>query len=228
VSKHSSEEQTTEEETAVAPTDTDTENADEVVTDEVADETDEAVDETDDPTETDDDSTESAEAEKPKRSIQWARVFAFGLLPTLALLLALGAGYLKWMDNSVRDNDRARDQSVQAAKDSTIALLSYKPDTVEQQLGAARDLLTGDFRDSYTSLTNDVVIPGAKQKQISAVATVPAVASVSANPHHAVALVFVNQTVIVGQDAPTDTASSVRVTLDKVGDRWLIAKFDPV
>ena len=41
-------------------------------------------------------------------------------------------------------------------------------------------------------------------------------------------LVFVNQTVIVGQDAPTDTASSVRVTLDKVGDSWLISKFDPV
>jgi Mce-associated membrane protein len=99
---------------------------------------------------------------------------------------------------------------------------------VEQQLTAARDLLTSDFRDQYTSLTNDVVIPGAKQKQVSAVATVPAVASVSAKPNHAVVLVFVNQTVTVGQDAPTDTASSVRVTLDKLGDRWLISKFDPV
>jgi Mce-associated membrane protein len=140
----------------------------------------------------------------------------------------MGAGYLKWMDNSVRNSDVARTESMQAAKDSTIALLSYKPDTVEQQLGAARDLLTGEFRDSYTSLTNDVVIPGAKQKQISAVATVAAVASASAEPNHAVVLVFVNQTVAVGQDAPTDTASSVRVTLDKVGDRWLISKFDPV
>jgi Mce-associated membrane protein len=155
-------------------------------------------------------------------------VFAFGVLPAVALILALGAGYLKWMDNSVRDSENARDASVQAAKDSTTALLSYKPDTVEQQLNAARDLLTGEFRDSYTSLTNDVVIPGAKQKQIAAVATVPAAASVSAKPNHAVVLVFVNQTVIVGQDAPTDTASSVRVTLDKVGDRWLISKFDPV
>ena len=72
------------------------------------------------------------------------------------------------------------------------------------------------------------MIPGAKQKQIAAVATVPAVASVTAKPNHAVVLVFVNQTVIVGQDAPTDTASSVRVTMDKVGDRWLISKFDPV
>ncbi|MDT5211563.1 MAG: Mce-associated rane protein, partial [Mycobacterium sp.] len=180
-----------------------------------------------------DETSESAEPEKPKRSIQWARVLAFRVLPAVALLLALGAGYLKWMDNSARvdditDSNSPAQQAMQAAKDSTIALLSYKPDTVEQQLGAARDLLTGDFRDSYTSLTHDVVIPGAKQKQISAVATVPAVASVSAKPGHAVVLVFVNQTVIVGQDAPSDTASSVRVTLDKVGDRWLISKFDPV
>jgi len=90
------------------------------------------------------------------------------------------------------------------------------------------NLLTGEFRDSYTSLTNDVVIPGAKEKQISAVASVPAAASVSATATEAVVLVFVNQTVIVGQDAPTDTASSVRVSLEKVSDSWLISKFDPV
>ena len=216
MSNHS-QDQTTEEETTV-PSDTDTEQVEDAVAE--ADALDDA--------ENVDESTETAEPDKPKRKIQWARVFAFGVLPAIALVLALGAGYLKWMDNSVRNDESARNESLKAAKDSTVALLSYKPDTVEQQLHAARDLLTGDFRDSYTSLTNDVVIPGAKQKQISAVATVPAAASVSANPRHAVVLVFVNQTVIVGQDAPTDTASSVRVTMDKVGDRWLIAKFDPV
>jgi Mce-associated membrane protein len=225
VTNHS-QDQTTEEKTTV-PSDTDTEQVEDTTAEESTDTADDA-EKADESTETADESTESAEAEKPKRQIQWARVFAFGVLPAVALLLALGAGYLKWMDNSVRNNVIARDESIKAAKDSTIALLSYKPETVEQQLNAARDLLSGDFRDSYTSLTNDVVIPGAKQKQISAVATVPAAASVSANPRHAVVLVFVNQTVIVGQTAPTDTASSVRVTLDKVGDRWLISKFDPV
>jgi Mce-associated membrane protein len=223
VSKHSEGETVTEESSA----DTVTGQAEETVTEQAAEKTDE-VDNADEPTDTADETSESAEPEKPKPRIQWARVFAFCVLPAVALLLALAAGYLKWMDNSVRNSDVARIESVQAAKDSTIALLSYKPDTVEQQLGAARDLLTGDFRDSYTSLTNDVVIPGAKQKQIAAVATVPAVASVSANLNHAVVLVFVNQTVNVGQDAPTDTASSVRVTLEKIGDRWLISKFDPV
>jgi len=223
VSKHSRDQAA--EEKATVPSDTVTDHADDTLEERAPEESSEEADE---PTETADEASESAEPKKPKREIQWARVFAFGVLPAVALLLALGAGYLKWMDNSVRDSEIARDESTQAAKESTIALLSYKPDTVEQQLGGARDLMTGDFRDSYTSLTNDVVIPGAKQKQISAVATVPAVASVSANPSHAVVLVFVNQTVIVGQTAPTDTASSVRVTLDKVGNRWLISKFDPV
>jgi Mce-associated membrane protein len=219
VSKHSQEEELKE--ATTAPSDTDTELVEDAVTD--------AAETADEPTEVaEDEASESAEPREPKRRIQWTRVFAFAVLPAVALLLAIGAGYLKWTDNSVRDNGIARVESVQAAKDSTIALLSYKPDTVEQQLTAARDLLSGDFRDSYTSLTNDVVIPGAKQKQVSAVATVPAIASVSADPRHAVVLVFVNQTVVVGQTAPTDTASSVRVTLDKVGDRWLISKFDPV
>ena len=117
---------------------------------------------------------------------------------------------------------------MQAAREGTIALLSYTPDKVEEQLGAARDLLTGEFRESYTSLTNDVVIPGAREKQISAIATVPAAASVSLSSDEAVVLLFVNQTVTVGQDPPTDTASSVRVTLEKVDHRWLISQFDPV
>lgn len=227
MSKHSEEDNVKDETTEETAADTDTAHTEEAATEESADEA--AEGETpDEPTGTADEASEPAEPEKPKRRIQWARVFAFGILPAVALLLALGAGYLKWMDNSVRDSARARDTSVQAAKDSTVALLSYKPDSVEQQLTAARDRLTGEFRDSYTSLTRDVVIPGAKQKQISAVATVPAAASVSAKSNRAVVLVFVNQTVIVGQDAPTDTASAVRVTLDKVGDSWLISSFDPV
>lgn len=189
-----------------------------------------------------DDATEMADAAEPteeteaaeeaaapaRRSIEWPRVLAYGILPGLALVLALGAAFLKYQDNSVRDGDSAAAESVQVAKDSTIALLSYKPDTVEHQLSDARSLLTGDFQQAYTDLTTDVVIPGAKEKQISAVATVPAAASVEAEPNRAVVLVFVNQTVVVGADAPTDTASSVRVTLEKTGDRWLISGFDPV
>jgi Mce-associated membrane protein len=162
------------------------------------------------------------------RRVRWSGAIVYVVLPALALLLASAAGFLKWQDGSARDAATARTESVRAATDSTITLLSYKPDTVEKDLDAARGRLTGTFLNAYTSLTHDVVIPGAKQKQISAVATVPAAASTSATGNHAVVLLFVNQTVIIGQDAPTNTASSVRVTLDKVGGRWLISQFDPV
>jgi Mce-associated membrane protein len=54
------------------------------------------------------------------------------------------------------------------------------------------------------------------------------VASVSATASHAVVLVFVDQTIIVGTDAPTATASSVKVSLDKISGRWLISDFTPV
>ena len=172
--------------------------------------------------------TKDAEPATPKRKINWSRVFAYAVLPGLAFLLALGAAFLKFQDSAVRQSATARAESVQAAKDSTVALLSYKPDTVEQQLTAAQDRLTGEFRGEYADLTKNVVIPGAKEKQISAVASVPGAASVSANPGEAVVLLAVNQTVTVGNGVPTDTASSVRITLDKIGDRWLISKFDPV
>jgi Mce-associated membrane protein len=175
--------------------------------------------------------TEEAEDVEPParwRRIEWSRVFAFGVLPVLALVIAAAAGFLKWQDAWVRGSRVAGIESVGAAKDSTVALLSYQPDTVDKDLGGARDRLTGGFKDSYTQLIHDVVIPGSKKQHVASVATVPAAASVSATPKHAVALLFVDQTVAVGNDAPTDTTSIVRVTMDKIAGRWLISAFDPV
>ena len=164
----------------------------------------------------------------PKTGLNWSRAVAFVILPLIAMLVGAAAGFLKWEDSSRRDADTARNEALAAAKDSTVALLSYKPDTVEKDLGAARDRLTGTFLDAYTQLVNTVVIPGAKEKKISALATVAAAAPVSAKADQAVVLLFVDQTVTVGADAPTNTTSSVRVTLDKVGGRWLISAFDPI
>jgi Mce-associated membrane protein len=160
--------------------------------------------------------------------ITWPRVFAFAVLPVLALSIAAAAGFLKWQDSWNRTSALTAVESIAAAKESTVALLSYQPDSVEKDLGAAQDRLTGKFKDSYKQLVHDVVIPGAKKDHISAVATVPAAASVSATPNHAVVLVYVDQTVTVGNDAPTETASTVRVSMDKSGERWLISGFDPV
>ena len=56
----------------------------------------------------------------------------------------------------------------------------------------------------------------------------PVAASVSATGKHAVVLVFVDQTTTIGNDTPSQSTSSVRVSLDKIGGRWLVSQFDPV
>jgi Mce-associated membrane protein len=50
---------------------------------------------------------------------------------------------------------------------------------------------------------------------------------VSASADKAKVMVFVNQTVTVGNDGPTDTASVVEISLEKVDGRWLISGFEP-
>ena len=102
------------------------------------------------------DGTHHAEvAEDPAllvRRFSWTRILAYGVLPGLALVLALGAGYLKWQDGSAPLSQSAAVNPVQAATESTIALLSYRPDTADRDLHAAGDRLTGTFRGDYTKL----------------------------------------------------------------------------
>ncbi len=195
--------------------------ADEPSADEIADVDVEDVDDTDEA-----DATAEAPAEHGAGS-SWRRLLVVAL-PALALILALGVGYLKWLDGTARESRTAADQSIRTASEGTVAILSYKAETVDQELKAASDRLAEPFRTQYLQLVNDVVAPGAKQQHISAVATVPAAASVSATGKQAVVLVFVDQTTTIGNDAPTQSTSSVRVTLTKVEGRWLISQFDPV
>jgi Mce-associated membrane protein len=169
------------------------------------------------------------EPETRRRPIAWSRVLAYGVLPALALVLALAAGYFRWVVASADELALARTESVRVASEDAAALLSYKADSADRDLNnAARDRLTGDFKDAYINLIRQVVIPGAKEKHISAVAKVNAAASVSASANHAVVLLYVDQTVTIGDGAPTDTQPVVRVALDKVNGRWLVSHFDPV
>jgi Mce-associated membrane protein len=160
------------------------------------------------------------------KSVIWSRVLAYGLLPTFVLLLAIAAGLLKWKDSSIRGVELARVQSVTAAKDSTAAILTFRYDTVDHDVAATREKLTGNFLGTYTARTQQELIPQTKQQRVVATATVPAAAPETVTPNHAVVLVFVSQTVKFGDTPPTVTGSSARLTLDKIGGRWLTSEFD--
>ena len=154
-----------------------------------------------------------------------------GALAAAAVALGAGTGVLQWQAHSNSEQDAARVESLQAARETTAAILSYTPDTVDKNLAARTGRLTGGFLDEYTTLMNTSVIPNAKEGNVTAVAEVPGVASVSVTGSRAVTLVFVDQSVTraaASQTGPVRSSLSVGVTLDKIGDRWLVSEFRPV
>lgn len=172
--------------------------------------------------------TEISPASKDPEPPNRLSAVVFGVLPALVVLLGALVGYQSWRDWSDRGAAAAAAESVEAAREATSAILSYHADSADKELNEARARLTAPFLNDFTTLINDVVIPGARQKKISASIEVPAASTVTATPNHAVALVFVDQTTTVGDGVPTLTASSIRVTLDKVDGKWLVSGFDPV
>lgn len=149
--------------------------------------------------------------------------------PILATVLAAASAWLSWDGSERRAAERAGGEAAQVVGDSIVAILSYQPDTAESDLeAAARDRLTGKFLDDYTQLIRTVVVPNAKQKSIAAAARVPAAAVVSAESDRVVLLAYVDQTTAVGKEAPLQTNSSVRVSMERVDGRWLISGFEPI
>lgn len=153
-------------------------------------------------------------------------------LAAVAVALAAATGVLQWQAHSQRSLETARAESLKAARDTTAAVFTYTADSVDKDLAARTGRLTGAFRDEYTSLMTDQVIPNAREGNVTTVTEVPAAASVSVSATGAVALLFVDQTITRSQGGgparPTKSTFGVRVTLERIGGRWLVSEFQPV
>lgn len=152
----------------------------------------------------------------------------------LALSLLLSAGLAAWLYfKQYRPDEQtthaAAQAAVNAAKDGTVALLSYKPETLDQDFASAKSHLTGDFLNYYDEFTRQIVTPAAKEKAVTTTAQVVQAAATEIHPDSAVVLVFVNQsTISKDRPDPSMAASSVLVSMTKVDGKWLITKFEPV
>ncbi|MCV7235124.1 hypothetical protein BST20_22625 [Mycobacterium branderi] len=152
----------------------------------------------------------------------------------LVLLLLASAGLAAWLYFKQYRPDQQTDHAaaqaaVNAAKDGTVALLTYKPETLDQDFAAAKSHLTGDFLNYYDEFTRQIVTPAAKEKAVTTTAQVVQAAVTEMHPNSAVVLVFVNQsTISKDRPDPAMAASSVLVSMTKVDNTWLITKFEPV
>lgn len=163
------------------------------------------------------------------------RAAAVPVGPLVLLLALLAAGGLTgWLFFTQYRPDEQTDSAVaqnvvNAARDGTVALLSYKPDTIDQDLAAAKSHLSGDFLNYYSDFTKQVVTPAAKSKGVTTTAQVVGAAVSELHPDSAVVLVFINQVTTSNERPdPAMASSSVKVSLNKVNGQWLITKFEPV
>ena len=151
------------------------------------------------------------------------------LMTTLVIgTLGLAGGmyfYQYYPDRQI--GDPVAQQAIRAATDSTVATLSYSPESLDRDFARAKSHLTGDFLAYYTKFSEQVIGPTAKEKQIATSAMVIRAAVSELHKDLAVVLAFVKQsTVTRDTPQPTVTDSSVVVTLVNINGSWLIAKFD--
>jgi Mce-associated membrane protein len=163
------------------------------------------------------------------------RLGAVPVIPLALVLSLLGAGGLAgWVYFSQYRPDTQTDAAVEqsavnAARAGTIALLSYKPDTLNQDFEAAKSHLSGDFRNYYDQFTKQVITPAAQSKGVTTTAQVVGAAATELHRNSAVVLIFVNQvTTSKERPDPSMASSSVLVSVAKQQGDWLITKFDPV
>lgn len=152
----------------------------------------------------------------------------------IAVLLVASAAFASWVYFSQYRPDQQTDDVVaadatKAATEGTVSLLSYTPETLDQDFATAKSHLTGDFLSYYTQFTTDIVTPAAKTKDVKTSATVVRSAVAELHPDAATVLLFINQNT-TSKENPNGsfTASAVKVGLVKSGDAWLISAFDPV
>lgn len=156
---------------------------------------------------------------------RWRLLAAIGFL---VISLAVAAVVYLGPHRDDRETTAASAEALAAAQQGAVALLSYAPATLDEDLATARSHLTGEFLTYYSQFADQILVPAAKQKDVHASAAVVRSAVMDARPDSAHVLLFINQSTI-SRDNPTSVqaASSVKVGLVKVDGTWRISSFDP-
>jgi Mce-associated membrane protein len=153
-----------------------------------------------------------------------AAVAAVAIIALVVTVVLLGRAYV-----DDRATEQARRDAPDAAARQAVAMLGYEFGTVETELPKAADGLTGDFKSDYTTLVEQAIIPGAKEKQLTVRVSVQATSVVAASRDEVTVLLFVNQ-VTTSKDNPqaATSGSRVRMTMQKEDDRWLASVLTPL
>lgn len=154
------------------------------------------------------------------------------LVVVWSVLLALLVTGTCWMwrhDRQQDDVDRARTEALGEARAKVATVLSYNFRTVEADIAASTELLTGEAKRQFEATTAQWVVPASVDAHITNTAEVVDAGVVSATEDRVETVVFVTQTTVnKAAREPRISGSRLVVTMTREGDTWLISVMDPI
>lgn len=153
----------------------------------------------------------------------WRSPAVLALLLT-TVLMAVAAGFVWYQVHQKDATETARRAGLETSRDAARVLFSYDYRTLDKDFAAGKAITTGAFQKSYGDTTSKVVGPVARDKKAVVKAEVVSAGVVRASPTSVVTVVFVNQVTTSSlATAPKVDLSRVRMTVKRVGGRWLVS-----
>lgn len=156
------------------------------------------------------------------------QLFLVGATVLLVIAVAVGtwASYGYWQDKQA---ESAREDSLVVARRAAEGMFGYNYRTIDDQMVKVSGDMTDDFKEDWKKVTDTVLAPGAKEKELVVQATVVGSGVIKSEADRAEVMIFLNQK-STGKDPAKGTvdASRLRVLLEKQDDRWLVADVNPI
>jgi Mce-associated membrane protein len=165
---------------------------------------------------------------RPSLSLPNIGMQILALLVLVAVALTAAVVSLLMRADTLRTTDRGAEQAKNAAMTAAQDLSSYDYRTLESDIKTAAGQTTGKLRTDYEKQAQAITAT-ARQQQVVVNAQALRAGVQSASTDQVVVLVFLNRTSSKASGEPrTPDQLKLNMTMNKVGDRWLVSKVDLV
>ena len=157
-----------------------------------------------------------------RRTLAW--FVPLCVLAFVAAGLAIGFGVLQMRDDGL--DAAARQEAVAPAGQAAEALLSFRYDTLDQELQSERDLMTDSYAEEFLNVFPDQARQLTAKQQATVKSTVLAAAPMECGEEcssdRVDVLVYLNSESSVRGQAPEVNPNRAVMTMSHEGDRWLV------
>jgi Mce-associated membrane protein len=151
------------------------------------------------------------------------------VLAVVAAGLAIGLGVRELRDDDPLDA-AAREDAVAPAGQAAEALLSFRYDTLEQELDSERGLMTDSYADEFLNVFPDQALDMTTKQQATVESRVLAAAPLECGEEcsgdSVRVLVFLNTETTVAGEAPKVSPNRAVMTMQEDDGEWLVAGID--